>query len=741
MEWIRQGWRYVTAVAPLLPIALACLAGAVWSVSAWWAVFILGSAFLVSRASWRWWLAIPLVAVVVAFRLEVQERPVRESLSKPVRTFVEGRLEVGRQVGLFTDERFGHFSDEDGTRKVFIPQAGRFTTGEVLEVKGRFFVPEAERNPGTFSRLDQWEREGISGGLVVMESTSLGLRWHGAPLRWAEQMRVGLREKISAGLPEESIGREVILAMVLGDKPPRDSVISQAFRESGAMHVFAVSGLHVTLVGGLCWLVLSGLPVPRRLGVVVVILAMVGYSMITGARPSSVRATMMAICFLGAFLVRRRPSLFNALALSFIIVVGLSPSEVFDIGFQLSYGVLASIGMGVGLVYRLTGKFAELDPFFPARLLTDWQRRRLSFRQYFASLAASSVAAWLGSLPMMIWHFGIVTPVAVLTSLVLIPLTMVILGCAFFSAFVGMFWTTGGEWVNQVNAGVGKAGYLAAEGFSDLPGGYWHSRELVAADWVVFDPADGGAASFLNVERGAMIDVGGRQFYHRELRSILSTWNADPEMVLISHPDGDHAGGLPDILERGGLKRALLPVSAALSPSYREFMAMAANEGCEILVPRTGERFELGDEVWLEIVREASGKEEGIADNRIMVMKVHWQGWKILVTGDLGLEDELKLLESGVDLSADVVIMGLHEWGVSGQKQFLDATGAKVVVVSGCRFLPEETPKPRWVSMVESAGIELLHQESTGAVLMNFTKGQLSVRSYLDPSKVIRLHK
>ena len=471
------------------------------------------------------------------------------------------------------------------------------------------------------------------------------------------------------------------------------------------------------------------------------ILSMVSYAMVTGARPSAVRATVMAICFLGAFFVRRRPSLFNALALSFILVVSWSPAQIFDIGFQLSYGVLASIGLGVGLAYRLTGRSAELDEFFPSRLMSDWGRRWMSVRRYFASLAASSVAAWLGSLPLMIWHFGMVTPVAVLTSMVLIPLTMVILGGAFIAAFLGMFSSTVGEWSNRANAGVAETAYYSAELFSDIPGGHWHSRKLIDADWVVFDTADGGAASFLDVDGGAMIDVGGRQFFYRELRSILGNWNANVETVVVSHPDGDHCGALPDLLSRGGLERAILPSEDALSPSYREFLERAGTSGCEVEFGRVGGRYSLDDDVWVEVVREGLPSIRVIADNRMMVVRVHWKGWKILVTSDLGLEDELELLESGVDLSADVILMGRHEWGVSGQKQFLDATGARVVITSSAQNLPHEMPKPEWVKMVKNSGQALFNQAETGAVSLDFSEDLLVVKSFLDPDQTIELQR
>ncbi len=741
MSKIRSAWAYLTAVAPLVPLALSCLAGAMWGASMGWAIILIVLAFLACRPHLAWWLAVVVVAILVGWRAAFLEEPVKASLAEPRTEFVDGMLTVGRQAGSFAGERYGVLKEEKRARKVIVMEARDYQPGQVLEIQGKFFVPDRERNPGVFPQLDLWERAGVHGGLAVRKERRIRLNRSSAPLRWAESLRESLREGITRGLPGEANGRAVIQAMVLGEKPPGDSEVSQAFRESGAMHVFAVSGLHVTLVGGIFWMVLMHLPIPRRVGVFIVILAMITYAFVTGLRPPAIRATVMAVCFLGAYFLRRRPSLFNALALSLVLVVFWKPSQVHEVGFQLSYGVLLAIGLGVGVALRFTGKIAELDPFFPSRLLTDGQRKVLAVRTYFANLGASSLAAWLGSMPMMIWHFGIVTPIAVLTSLVLIPATVVILALAFFATIVGLLAPPLGSGVNKVNSTFATGAYYSAKGFSRVPLGHWQSRRLTPGDWVVLDCHDGGAASFLDVEGGAMIDVGGRKFFYDQLRSILGRWNVELETVFVTHPDGDHVGGLPLLLKRGGLKKAVLPVPQALSPSYREFVAMAAGLGCEKVIGKTGERIELDDEVWVEIVREGQPSSRGIADNRIMVMKVHWKGWKVLVTGDLGIDDELALIKDGTDLSADVVIMGRHAWGVSGQHQFLKATGARVVITSAGRFPSYEMPKERWLKHVRSEGYYLFNQWESGAVIMDFDDDELQLRSFLQSDNEITLQR
>ena len=741
MEWVRKKWRHLLAVAPLVPLALACLAGATFGKSPACAVFFMAFALALARMAFVWWFGIVVMVVTVAWRSEVLESPVKESLASPSSEFVEGVLAVGRKISPTQTKRFGVLDEGGVKRRVVIFEAEDFQPGEIRRIKGRFFVPSRGRNPGLFSQTELWERQGVFGGLWVKESELESVNWALAPYRWAEKLREELSILITRGLPAGSSGRDVIMAMVLGEKPPRDSEISRAFRQSGAMHVFAVSGLHVTLVGAIFWMVLMHLPIPRRVGVFFVILTMLIYALVTGLRPPAVRATLMAVCFLGAFFFRRRPSVFNALALSFLLVVLWRPSQVFDVGFQLSYGVLLAIGVGVGVALKLTGRIAELDPFFPSRLLSDGQRKILKVRTYFAHLGASSLAAWLGSMPIMIWHFGFVTPIAVLTSLLLIPVTMVILALAFFSAIVGSLEDRLGIGVNRINEGVATSAFYVAKGFSKVPLGHWRSRRLTPGDWVVFDTHDGGAASFLDVKDGAMIDVGSEKFFTRELRSILGHWEVEPAVAFLTHPDGDHVGALPQMLDEGFLTQVVFPVDNALSPKYREFFSQVKGSDCEVRLGKSGERIELAEEVWIEILNAGEKGIRNIADNRNMVIKVHWKGWKILVTGDLGMVAELDLIAKGVDLSADIVLMGHHEWGFSGQHQFFEAIGAKVIISSGASYPRYEIPRESWIEHLNKEGYHFFNQQETGAVIMEFSVDEVSIQSYLDVERRLLLQR
>ena len=213
-----------------------------------------------------------------------------------------------------------------------------------------------------------------------------------------------------------------------------------SFRHSGTMHVFAVSGLHVGMIGLLAWGMLRLLRVPRWWGIWVVLGVVWGYAMVTGLRPPAMRAALMATVFLAGFVVRRDPVLGNALLASLPLVLLGDSFQWQQPGFQLSYLVVASIIVVGPLCLRLARPWWQGDPFLPRVLYTRSQAFWWVVREKSGSLAVVSFAAWMGSLPLMWGHFGLITPAAVVASLVLVPVVFVILGLAMVGLLGGVVW-------------------------------------------------------------------------------------------------------------------------------------------------------------------------------------------------------------------------------------------------------------------------------------------------------------
>lgn len=503
------------------------------------------------------------------------------------------------------------------------------------------------------------------------------------------------------------------------------------------MHVFAVSGLHVGMVGLLAWGLLRGLRVPRAWGLWMVLAVMWGYALVTGLRPPAMRASLMATVFLMGYAVRRDPSPVNALLASVPLVLWQDSFQWRQPGFQLSYLVVAAIMLIGPRLFRRVKPWVEGERFLPRSLYTRRQSAARVLREKIAALVVVSAAAWVGSMPLMAWHFGIVTPSAILASVVLVPTAFLILSVAMIGLLVGLVWTPAEVGLNRVNGGVAGVAYHVAGGFAALPGA---SMELAADPWwddglVVFDLWDGDGAAYFGGAGGLLIDAGGRDEYGRVVFPALREAGVGADSLVLSHPDGGHCGGMARAVEGWGARQALLPVREARSPYFRSFVAAAERLGCRLRIAEPGRRYPVGGGAELEVLWAPGPDARGLADDQCQILRLHWRGWRILLTGDAGFETEKRLLERGVDVRSDVWVMGRHRTDLTGTLEFVRAVGPQVVVAGHARFPREEQVPEWWAAMLEKEGIDLWNQAETGAVAIEVGSGGLQLRSFLVPGR------
>ena len=131
--------------------------------------------------------------------------------------------------------------------------------------------------------------------------------------------------------------------MILGDRSKIPSGLRSLFIQTGTMHILAISGLHIGIVAFILDLLLKALRIRRRLRFSAIILLLVFYCLLTGARPSVIRATIMAIVLLAGFLLRRENQISHSLALAGLIILIANPRQLFNLGFQLSFLSVISI--------------------------------------------------------------------------------------------------------------------------------------------------------------------------------------------------------------------------------------------------------------------------------------------------------------------------------------------------------------------------------------------------------------
>jgi len=175
LDHLWKGCREIAIVAPLLPIALASLAGSIWSFSHGGAIALTVLAVILAQKSWKWCVAILGVVVGVAIHHELVDQPVRESLAKPRTTFVDGQLIVGGKVDLFSQNRVGWLINQSGSKKVSIVNGAKKVSivnganhihGEVLQIRGRFlFLSLSEIQERTHALIGGEEKQSQEGSL------------------------------------------------------------------------------------------------------------------------------------------------------------------------------------------------------------------------------------------------------------------------------------------------------------------------------------------------------------------------------------------------------------------------------------------------------------------------------------------------------------------------------------------------------------------------------------------------
>ena len=615
--------------------------------------------------------------------------------------------------------------------------------GDVLLLHGRTAFPATARNPAEFDRLHWIRSQGLAGELRADRHEFVATPRPGMSLhRLAWYLRGELRMRLGTGLAQDGAGAVLIRGLVLGDRS-NGAEYYGAFRKSGTMHVFAVSGLHVGLVGALAWILMRCCRIPRFWGLWAVLAIIWGYAFVTGLRPPALRASFMASVFLLGFALRRQPSLGNSLLASMPVVLLLDSYQLAQAGFQLSYAVVGTLIVVAPVLYRRLRIITELDPFLPVALYTRWQRWGLTVRRYVAGLVVVSVAAWLGSMPLIAHHFGIVTPAAVFASVLLVPLVFLILSGALLGVLVGLVVEPLQIVANQLNSLLAESAYRIAEQVVRLPGSHFelHGRGGWPEGMIIFDLWDGDASIYVGAGGGVLIDGGAADQFQRVVQPALRDAGAAPQSLVLTHPETGHAGGLALALRPYQSRQLLLPVEEAGSPVFGELVDEARQLGSTVHIGREGRRYPLGGGAELEVLRVANKERGSRADDRCMIMRLHWRGWRVLITADAGFDTEKELLERGMDLTCDLWIMGRHRADYSGILEFVQAVGPSVIVAGEDRYPLSERVPDWWAEAVAGIGIELWRQGETGAVMVDFREGELELRSFRNSEKRLILSK
>ncbi|MEM6317691.1 MAG: ComEC/Rec2 family competence protein [Bacteroidota bacterium] len=300
--------------------------------------------------------------------------------------------------------------------------------GDKIVLKGRITTIATSKNPHAFDfkqylffknihhqsfvNSTQWS-------IVASHQGNAFLQWI---YTWRHQFQSVLTKYITGD--EE---RSIATALLLGDKTQLSDKTKNAYAQSGAIHVLAVSGLHVGILSGLFLLFLRRLPFSgqhwRGMKLLIILFTIWSFALLTGGAASVVRAScMFTIFYIGSHLQRQSNS-YNSLAIAAFLLLLYNPFALFDVGFQLSFSAVLAI------------------IFLYPRLHQIWvPSSKVAY--YFWTLTLVSLCAQIGVAPLSLYYFHQVPTYFWLTGLVVIPVASIILYGGIFLLISDFFCTT-----------------------------------------------------------------------------------------------------------------------------------------------------------------------------------------------------------------------------------------------------------------------------------------------------------
>jgi competence protein ComEC len=568
--------------------------------------------------------------------------------------------------------------------------------GDEVELTGWLSRPTGPMNPGEWNYASRLLDDRIRSELRVPHSADAVVRLE--PGSWGvSRSLVAVRGWGQRGIDERLKPGEsnVASALLLGDNAAMSAREWERYVRTGVIHVLAISGQHLVVLGAFLWFVLRLLGVRRRPAAVVVAAVLLGYALMTGGRPSAMRSAVMACAVCGAVLLRARALPANTFALSWLVVLALNPTDLFTAGFQLSFLCVAVLVWGIP-VWFPPREPSPLEQLVEESRSTTERAVRGALRGIGRAYLVTFVLG-LATAPLVVYWQNLVSPAGVLIGPPAILLTTVAL---IAGLLLVVAWPLGPvaapfAWAAGQSLALCETIVSLAE---RMPGGCWYVGSVptwwvvgfyaIGAAWLLTglpDPArllpavrrrwlfpaglaawlviglvagtfraepDELRVTFLAVDHGGcaaietpdgrvlLYDAGttaGPDVTRRQIAPFL--WSRGIrriDEVFLSHADLDHFNGLPALLDRFTVGQVTMTPTFADKPTggVRATLDALERRRIPVRIARAGDQFTAG-EVELDVLHPPAAGPAGVENVRSLVLLVRHRGHTILLTGDL----------------------------------------------------------------------------------------------------------
>ncbi len=647
-----------------------------------------------------------------------------------------------------------------------------FRAGDRVRMLTRLKKPRRPGNPGGFDYAGYLRLRGITHICSLKSPMAVEILGRGCGLPGSSlfsSLRATLGGQVRRHFARHGVLSQrgaLLEAMLIGNRGMISQETKNLLRRLGLLHVIAISGYHVWALSLICFLLLRSARIPDRWASVVTIVVISFYWAVAGGRSSAGRACLVGIVFLLGRVFDKRSNSVNNLAFAACCILAVAPTELYNVGFHLTFAAALSIT----LLYKpLNRLFRPLG--------------------WAGSLLAISVAAKLGVMPIVALNFNTVTLHGIVTNALLVPVLglIIILGFLFLFAAAALpalgwllavlvsfllgltlevirlldallplaihvpeppLWLLVAYYVSlplwlalirkaeavakivvRAAPAVVAAALISVNPFVVAPRGHYrlHAIDVGQGEALLLELPDGSAAlidgggtplSDFDVGQSVVCDF----LWHRGHRRI--------DLMVSTHSDTDHLEGLLSVAENFPVRELWLTSAAQENDNLRHLLRTAERGGWVVRRLSRGRTLRWRSTRWhvLGPPAEPYAGPEASNDNSLVAL-VEIGRYSIMLTGDAerGPLDETAALY-GERLRCDVLKVAHHGSDDALSLAFLEAAAPRLALISAQLDNVHRFPRPAVIDALEQDGITILRTDLQGALSLTFKANKIEVR-------------
>jgi competence protein ComEC len=667
--------------------------------------------------------------------------------------------------------------------------------GDKIELIGNVSVPSTSRNPGQFDYKYYLKRQNprveATASVVSLNNIKILSKGNGNSFyTFVYNLKRKLNTVIEKNVKEEIV--PLVSSILLGDREKVPKHLMDGFLKTGTIHFLAISGLHVGILVISLHCLLRLFRLNTRYLAMIIILIVFFYAAITGMKPPILRAGIMVAMYYGAFIINRRWDLQNSIAAAVFIILLINPSDLFNVGFQLS--VLAVLGI-IYTSSRLENFFWK-STLLVEKLQAKEERNEIwfYFKVYCRKSFCVSLGAWIAIMPIIAYCFHIVTPLTVFLNIIIFPLVWLILVGGFVVLITGLVspilvtpfaWLVSYSGVTLENLVLLFSRNLQAFFHTSTPLLIWiliyylivilfilreriniKKAHMIIATLAIsnifvlsgllgrsqdclkltcFDVRH-GASFFIQFPNGKnMLFDSGTKGNYDVGKFVVAPFLRQHgikkiDTVVISHKDDDHCNGIPSIIDMFSVGNVFINKFFIQSENKVELIRMFAEEDIKTGLLADGLEIKGFEPAKIrvlnppdrDILRNRGVFVENISTNdSSSVLLIEYMGYRILLCGDIG-ERGIEMLLSGSCSSGVGISADVIQ--VPHHGSFIVKTGDLIKSVRPTLAIINGLAKdisPSTIEEYQRHGVRLHKTFENGAVTYTINKEGMKVSTFL----------